>query len=237
MTNVLLLLFYVLATSMVISGWVPTCECVLMALYSAAPLGDQATSSITWYLTQSHYPDTEPTSPCLILIMPSARLGSDQYKFVTHWFDSLRHKRLVVSLGSSDGPCMRLVPVTSLWSIPPPCHVFLSAVQLSWPQASLTWPPGRAHSPVPSTGSHMQGPVEGWRYGIDPLQPFSTRCVYVGDLETRTSPLRLTLHVDFPREALAILPALPRRGSAPSRPSLFYLRFQAITWLVGKRHI
>ena len=27
---------------------------------------------MTWYLTQSHYPDTEPTSPCPILKMPIA---------------------------------------------------------------------------------------------------------------------------------------------------------------------
>ena len=34
--------------------------------------GNQATSTITWYPTQSHYPDTKPTSPCTVLIMPSA---------------------------------------------------------------------------------------------------------------------------------------------------------------------
>ena len=34
-------------------------------LYSVSPLGDQATSTITWYPTHLHYPDTEATSPCL----------------------------------------------------------------------------------------------------------------------------------------------------------------------------
>ena len=36
-----------------------------------------ATGTVTCYPTQSHYPDTEPTSHCPILIMPSARLGRD----------------------------------------------------------------------------------------------------------------------------------------------------------------
>ena len=35
---------------------------------------------MTWYPTQSHYPDTEPTSSCPILIMPSAWLGSTEYR-------------------------------------------------------------------------------------------------------------------------------------------------------------
>ena len=55
------LLFYVLATYNVIAGRVLTCDSLQ---YSGAPLGDQA--------AQSHYLDTEPTSPCPILIMPSA---------------------------------------------------------------------------------------------------------------------------------------------------------------------
>ena len=41
-------------------------------------LGQQATTLWTCYTNQSHYTDTEPTSPCLILIRPSARLGSDK---------------------------------------------------------------------------------------------------------------------------------------------------------------
>ena len=57
-------------------------------LCSAVPLGDQTESTMTCYPTQSYYPDTEPTSPCSILNMLSARLGSDKYKFLSHWFDS-----------------------------------------------------------------------------------------------------------------------------------------------------
>ena len=90
---VCLLLFDVLATSKVISGWVPTCYSAQYSvwwLYSVAPLGNQAT--MTWYSTQSHYPDTahEPTSPYTILIMLRAWLGSDKYQFESHRFDSIR---------------------------------------------------------------------------------------------------------------------------------------------------
>ena len=65
--------FYVLATSKVTSGWLLTCDSVHSSwLYSAAPL-----KTMIWYPTQSHYPDTEPTSPFpSILTMPSFWLGS-----------------------------------------------------------------------------------------------------------------------------------------------------------------
>ena len=36
---------------------------------------------MTQYPTQSHYLDTELTTPCPILLMSSARLGSDKYNF------------------------------------------------------------------------------------------------------------------------------------------------------------
>ena len=83
------LLFYILATFKVISGCVPTCDSAhSWWLYSAAPLGYQTASTVTWYPTQSHYHDTEPTSPFPILIMPSTCLGSNKHKFLSHWFDS-----------------------------------------------------------------------------------------------------------------------------------------------------
>ena len=50
-------------------------------LYSAVSQEHQTTSTMTCYPTQSPYPDTEPTSPCPILIMTSIRLGSDKYQF------------------------------------------------------------------------------------------------------------------------------------------------------------
>ena len=68
------LLFYFLASSNVILGWVQTCD-------SDAPWGNQATSTIT-YPTQSPYPDTEPSIPqSPILIIPTAWLGSDKNQF------------------------------------------------------------------------------------------------------------------------------------------------------------
>ena len=49
---VCLLFLYVLATSKVISGRVPTCGSMCSwHLYSAAPLGDQASSKMAWYPT------------------------------------------------------------------------------------------------------------------------------------------------------------------------------------------
>ena len=56
-------------------------------LYSAASLENQATSTMTWYPTQSHYSDTERTSPCPLLIMLSVWLGSDKYQYLSHWLD------------------------------------------------------------------------------------------------------------------------------------------------------
>ena len=73
----------------VLSGRVPTCHCAhSWQLYSAASLGHQAASTMTCYLTQLHYPDTESTSPFPIIIMLSTRLGSDKYQFYSHRFDS-----------------------------------------------------------------------------------------------------------------------------------------------------
>ena len=43
--------------------------------------------TMTWYLTQAHYPDAKLTSSFPILLMASGRLGSDKYKFKSHWFD------------------------------------------------------------------------------------------------------------------------------------------------------
>ena len=78
---VCLLLYYVLAIATVILGQVSTCDSThTWWVYSA---------DTTWFPTQSHYPDTEPTIPCLILIMPSTWLGSDKYQFYTSlvWLD------------------------------------------------------------------------------------------------------------------------------------------------------
>ena len=55
-------------------------------LHSAASLRHQAIGTMTCYHTQSHYPDTEPTSPYHILIMPRAGLESNKYQFERHRF-------------------------------------------------------------------------------------------------------------------------------------------------------
>ena len=56
----------------------PTCY---SAHACAAPLRDQTTTTMIWYPTQSHYPDTELTSPRPVLLMPNTKPGSDKYKF------------------------------------------------------------------------------------------------------------------------------------------------------------
>ena len=69
---VCLLLFYSLETVEVISGQVFTCDSAhSWRLYGASPVGNQTVSTRIWYPTQSHYPDTEPTSP-----------------WTSYWFDS-----------------------------------------------------------------------------------------------------------------------------------------------------
>ena len=55
---------YILATSKVISEQAPTIDSLYSwILYSAAPLGNQAASTMILYPTQSHYPEIELTSP------------------------------------------------------------------------------------------------------------------------------------------------------------------------------
>ena len=79
---VVCLLFYVLASFKVISGRIPTCDSAhSWRLYSAASLGHQVAGTMTFYITQSHYPNTELTSHCLIRIMPKTKLGSDKCRF------------------------------------------------------------------------------------------------------------------------------------------------------------
>ena len=88
---VYLLLFYILATSKVISGQVLTYNSAhSWWLYSAASLENQGTNTMTWHPTQSHYPDSEPTNACPILIMLSTWIGSYKYQLWGHWFDSTR---------------------------------------------------------------------------------------------------------------------------------------------------
>ena len=98
---------YVLAASRVISGTTLTVHSKW--LYSGAPLGNQTTGTVygwfvplysclrtltEWYRcpgtmiqipTQTHYPDTEQTSPFPIVV-PSTRLCSNKHSFVSDWF-------------------------------------------------------------------------------------------------------------------------------------------------------
>ena len=85
-----LLGFHVLATFKVISGQVPTCDNAhSWWLYSIAPLGVRAASTMPWYITQSHYYGTEPTSPRPTLITLSVWVGSKNI-ISNHWFGLIR---------------------------------------------------------------------------------------------------------------------------------------------------
>ena len=56
-------------------------QCILMKLYTAAPLGDQAADILIRYPAQSFLLGSVLTSHFPILLMPNIRLGSDKYQF------------------------------------------------------------------------------------------------------------------------------------------------------------
>ena len=122
--------FYVLETSPVISGWELICDSVQSwQLSSAAPLGDQANSTMTWHPTQSNYPDTEATSPYPLLIMPSACLETKLYQFLSHWFDLIKVRlcevRILRSPKTEDGRSTHsaILPGVVVCNTSIPCHV------------------------------------------------------------------------------------------------------------------
>ena len=70
------ILLYSLATPKVISGWAPTCDSASSwTLCSAELLGNLFGSTLTQYLIQSHYRDTEETSPCPNVLRLSAQVA------------------------------------------------------------------------------------------------------------------------------------------------------------------
>ena len=56
-----------------------------------------------WYISQSHYPDTEAIIPWSILIMLSVWLGSDKYWFSSHWFYSMSIEKIPWSTKPGEG--------------------------------------------------------------------------------------------------------------------------------------
>ena len=74
-SNVVCFDLYILATSKAISGQVSTCYSAhSWTIYSAPQLEYQARGT----MTRSDYLDTELTYPCPIVLILSARLGSDK---------------------------------------------------------------------------------------------------------------------------------------------------------------
>ena len=74
-----------------ISGFAPTCDSAhLWWHYRVAPLTDQTASTMTWYRTQSHYPNSNLTGLWPIIIMPITWIRSDTFLFLSNLFDSTR---------------------------------------------------------------------------------------------------------------------------------------------------
>ena len=51
-------------------------------LDNAASIGNKDAGTMSLYPTQPHYPDTELTTNCIILLMPRVKLGSDKHRFL-----------------------------------------------------------------------------------------------------------------------------------------------------------
>ena len=136
-----LLEFYVLETCRVISSRVPTYDSEhWWQLYSAAPLWNQAAST----MTRLHNLDNELTSPYPMSIMLNTRVGSKKYQFLSHCFDSTGDR-------TSDPPdvrpafyrfghCARCHPIEQ-WRLhpAPPPHLTTPPIYLSITQATTSW--------------------------------------------------------------------------------------------------
>ena len=73
----------VLATSKVIyqDGYQLVTVCTNSDFIVLPLLKNQIAGTMTRYPTQSYYPDNRITSPCTIILMSNARLGSDKNQF------------------------------------------------------------------------------------------------------------------------------------------------------------
>ena len=85
-------------------------------IYCAAPLRETTVGTIAQFPTQTHYPDTDQTKPCRILIRMSNTLGSDKYRF-SSWFD-------LVGIQTADIPqgkhaALLLQPLHHVWVLHP----------------------------------------------------------------------------------------------------------------------
>ena len=102
---------YFSAKSKIIWPWVPTCHSThSWQLYSVAPLRNQTGSTMTQYPVQSHYPDTEPTSPSPILLRPSTMLGSNKHQFYKSpvWLDWVLNSQSL----AREAPCFTNLATT-----------------------------------------------------------------------------------------------------------------------------
>ena len=61
-------------------------DCIVVPHGAEGGGGGHGSGTMTQYSTELHYPDTELTSPCPILVMASVRLDSDKYTFFAWLF-------------------------------------------------------------------------------------------------------------------------------------------------------
>ena len=76
----------ILTTSKVISRWALIVHTHGDFIVKAAPLENQAIGTMNQYPTQSHYPATELTSPCPLLLVPEPDQEATSMNFISHWF-------------------------------------------------------------------------------------------------------------------------------------------------------
>ena len=84
-----LLEFYILATSKVKQRRIQTCDCTHDDDFIV--LRNLATSTMTWYSTQSPYPDTELISRCPILLIVSAKFRNNFLKMALYMYTVYVH--------------------------------------------------------------------------------------------------------------------------------------------------
>ena len=111
------------------------------------------------YPTQSPYPDTELFNPCPILLMPSAWQGSDKYKSLSHWFDSIM-VWIPWSTKPRDGcstDSARLVPSRGELVLRWVCDYL---------NYTHNYPPGMRQTTSMSQRIYYTGHIEGWAPNI-----------------------------------------------------------------------
>ena len=147
---------------------------------------------MTCYLTWAHYTDTEPSSPCPLLIMLSAGLGSDKYQSESHWFDSTGVKIHKVGIRTHNNP----IPRSSSIGDGRSTHVATPYGGYKQNKATLTkrtktQPPHRTKSYENIANHFSHSPSE--RLAITLMFPLNMRNYYLSIYVLRNAPYAIGL--------------------------------------------